>query len=239
MIPRGRTRAGAPGDDTPLGPMLAEPRRALGWAIALAVGALVLCLLVWNTTTRAVVQDVDDAWLDLMEELRWQPAVTFAEVLAFLGGSIVTWIVRGVVIGILLWQRRWLSLVAFVLAIVASEALIGPLKALYDRPRPPNPLTGVSGASFPSGHAVAGAVNAVGIVIVLLPPGHGRWTWERRAALYAFLMALSRTYLGAHWLSDVVAGALMGTAVALSSPALLVGLRTRRAARRGEVVDEE
>jgi undecaprenyl-diphosphatase len=211
--------------------MLAEPRRALAWAALLAAGAALLCVLQWVTPTHDAIQHVDDAWRDLMRSLRWQPAVTAAEVLAFIGGTYCTWVIRAVVIGILLWRRQWLSLGAFVLAVVASEALIGPLKALYDRPRPPHPLTDTSGASFPSGHAVAAAVNAVGIVIVLLPPGHARWSWERRAALYAFLMALSRTYLGVHWLSDVVAGALIGTAIALACPALLVELRTRRAAR--------
>ena len=99
-------------------------------------------------------------------------------------------------------------------------------------------LVAVSGASFPSGHAVAAAVTAVGLVIVLLPPGHTRWVWERRAALYASLMALSRTYLDAHWLSDVVAGALLGSGIALLCPALLVDLRVRYQARKGAAVGE-
>jgi undecaprenyl-diphosphatase len=96
----------------------------------------------------------------------------------------------------------------------------------------------VSGASFPSGHAVAAAVTAVGLVIVLLPPGHTRWVWERRAALYASLMALSRTYLDAHWLSDVAAGALLGSGIALACPALLVDLRVRYPARRAAALRE-
>jgi undecaprenyl-diphosphatase len=218
--------------------MLAEPRRALAWAALLLSLAAILFLLVWNTTTRAWVQDVDDWWLDLMNALRWQPLVTVAEVLAFLGGTYVTIAVRTAVIVILIVRKHWLSLAAFVMAIVLSEAFIGPMKALYDRPRPPNPLVEVSAASFPSGHAVAGAVTAVGLVIVLLPPGHTRWVWERRAALYASLMALSRTYLDAHWLSDVVAGALLGSGIALLCPALLVDLRVRYRARRSAVVRE-
>jgi membrane-associated phospholipid phosphatase len=88
--------------------------------------------------------------------------------------------------------------------------LIGPVKALYERPRPPASVVATHGFSFPSGHAVAGAVTAVGLVLVLLPPGSRRWAWEVRAAVYASLMALSRTYLGVDWLSDVVAGGLWG-----------------------------
>jgi undecaprenyl-diphosphatase len=43
--------------------------------------------------------------------------------------------------------------------------------------------------------------------------------------IFSFLMALSRVYLRAHWLSDVVGGALLGAALALGWPALLQTLR--------------
>jgi membrane-associated phospholipid phosphatase len=218
--------------------MLAEPRRAMWWSGLLLGLAAVIFLLVWNTKTLELVQDVDDAWLDLMEALRWEPVVTLAKVLAFVGGTYCTWAIRIAVIVILIVRKHWLSVTAFALAVVISELFVGPMKALYDRPRPPNPLTAVSGASFPSGHAVAAGVTAVGLVIVLLPPGHKRWVWERRAALYASLMALSRTYLGAHWLSDVVAGALLGSGIAIACPALLVDLRVRARARDGGALRE-
>jgi undecaprenyl-diphosphatase len=83
--------------------------------------------------------------------------------------------------------------------------------------------------SFPSGHAIAGAVTAVGIVIALLPPGPKRWRWEVQAGVFAGLMALSRTYLGVHWLSDVVGGTLLGVTLAVGWPALLQEVRERRA----------
>jgi undecaprenyl-diphosphatase len=40
-------------------------------------------------------------------------------------------------------------------------------------------------------------------------------------------MALSRVYLRAHWLSDTVAGALLGAGLALGFPALLMAVRDR------------
>jgi undecaprenyl-diphosphatase len=111
---------------------------------------------------------------------------------------------------------------------------IGPVKAAYDRARPPGSLIETSAASFPSGHAIASAVTAVGLVLVLAAPGPSRWRWEVRAVAFAVVMALSRVYLRAHWLSDTVAGGLIGAALALGWPALLMTLRERfaGAARR-------
>jgi membrane-associated phospholipid phosphatase len=207
--------------------MLADPRRSLVVAALLAAAAVIMCILVWSTAARSAVQWVDDSFLRLVERLRWEPLIDVAKALAFIGGAACTWIIRAAVLALLAWRRKWLHLSAFVLAVVTSEALIGPLKSLYDRPRPIGSLVATSSPSFPSGHAIAGAVTAVGLVIVMLPPGHTRWVWERRAALYASLMALSRTYLGAHWLSDVVTGSLIGSALAIGCPALLVLWRAR------------
>ena len=52
-------------------------------------------------------------------------------------------------------------------------------------------------------------------VIVLVPPGRRRVAWGLAAAFFSLLMALTRAYLGAHWLSDAIAGLLLGTSCAL------------------------
>jgi undecaprenyl-diphosphatase len=130
-------------------------------------------------------------------------------------------------LAVLAWRTHWLRLAAFGLAVVTSELFIGPVKAAIDRPRPADSLIATSAASFPSGHAIAAAVTAVGLVLVLAEPGPSRWRWEVRAVVFASVMALSRVYLRAHWLSDVVAGALLGCGLALGWPALLGTLRNR------------
>jgi membrane-associated phospholipid phosphatase len=54
------------------------------------------------------------------------------------------------------------ALTASVSAVVGlSEVLIGVLKGIYERARPPESLVVTTGASFPSGHAVAASVTAV------------------------------------------------------------------------------
>jgi membrane-associated phospholipid phosphatase len=208
--------------------VLLNHRRALRLVAGLAVLTVVVFLLVGTDPNRGFVQDIDDGFLEAMVDARVTPLVWLAEAMAFAGSVWVNWPVRVVVMVLLGIRRRWLQLSAFVLAVATSEPLIGLLKALYERPRPPEGLLGTDSFSFPSGHAIAGAVTAVGIVIVLLPPGPRRWRWELQAAVFAGLMALSRTYLGVHWLSDVVGGTLLGVTLAVGWPALLQEIRERR-----------
>ncbi|MGI8807792.1 MAG: phosphatase PAP2 family protein [Acidimicrobiales bacterium] len=214
--------------------MLLNHRRALRLVGVTAALTLVVFLLVGTDPNRGFVQDVDDGFLDVMVGARSGPFVWMAKALAFAGSVWVNWPIRVLVIVLLGVRRRWLQLSAFVLAVATSEPLIGLLKATYDRPRPVGGLLATHSASFPSGHAVAGAVTAVGIVIVMLPPGPRRWRWEVQAAVFAGLMALSRTYLGVHWLSDVVAGTLLGVTLAVGWPALLQEIRERRRAAAGD-----
>jgi membrane-associated phospholipid phosphatase len=208
--------------------MLVDSRRGLLISGALLVGAVVVGLLVTLPATGPAVQDADDAVWRLAGAVRNEPTTAVAVALSWLGGTWVNWPLRAAAILLLAWRRHWLRLAAFALAVLTSEILIGTIKAAVDRPRPPGSLIVTSGAAFPSGHAIATAVTAVGLVLVLAPPGPDRWRWEVRAVEFTAVMALSRVYLHAHWLTDTIAGALLGAGLALGWPALLMALRSRR-----------
>jgi undecaprenyl-diphosphatase len=208
--------------------MLVDARRGLVVSGALLVGAVVVGVLVVWPVTHPAVQAVDDAVWRFAGAVENRPTTAVAVGLSWLGSAWVNWPLRVAALALLAWRRHWLRLAAFALAVVTSEVLIGTVKAAVDRPRPPGSLISTSAAAFPSGHAIASAVTAVGLVLVLAPPGPGRWRWEVRAVAFAAVMALSRVYLRAHWLSDTVAGGLLGAGLALGWPALLLALRGRR-----------
>ena len=195
-------------------PLLAAPRRdAVVTAVVSAATAAVF-IAVASPSALARIQGIDDSWLRLMISSRNPPLTAVSDVLNALGLVYVMLPVRLAIAGFLAVRRRWWHLSGFAAAILLSEILIGPLKALYGRPRPPVSLVATSNASFPSGHAIAASVTVVAAVLALAPPEKRR-PWAAAAAVFALLMGLSRAYLGAHWLSDAVAGTLLGTSCAL------------------------
>ena len=194
-------------------PVLAAPGRDVALTAAVLALTAAVFALAADHGILAHVQHVDDAWLRLMISSRSAPLTAAAKVLNLLGLVYVTLPARIAIAGWLALRRRWWHLAAFVSAVVLSEVLIGTLKGAYDRARPPGSLVATSGASFPSGHSIAASVTVVAAVIALVPPGRARAAWGAAAAGFSVLMALSRAYLGAHWLSDAIAGILLGTSV--------------------------
>jgi membrane-associated phospholipid phosphatase len=225
-----------PGLSRPAGPAREEPELIAAPGLTAAITVVTIALTagvfvaVADHGTLASIQRLDDAWLRLMISGRTTLVTDIARVFNLLGLVYVTLPVRIAVAAFLIWRRRWWSLAAFVTAIALSELLIGVLKGAYSRPRPPTSLVATTGTSFPSGHAIAASVTAVAAVIALVPAGRRAW-WAAAAVAFSILMGLSRAYLGAHWLSDAVAGILLGTSCALLA-ALVVGELQRRIRRR-------
>jgi membrane-associated phospholipid phosphatase len=196
-------------------PILAAPRHdAVITAVLVALTAAVFAGAA-SRGALAHIQHTDNAWLRLMISGRNPQFTAAAKAFNVLGLVYVTLPVRLAIGGYLAFRRRWWHLAAFAAAVLLSEILIGPVKGIYDRPRPPGSLVATSGASFPSGHAIAASVTVFAAVIALVPPGRRRVAWGAAAAVFAILMAASRAYLGAHWLSDAIAGLLLGTTCAL------------------------
>jgi undecaprenyl-diphosphatase len=122
-------------------------------------------------------------------------------------------------VGVGWWLRRrtWRPLVLLIVAYAGADLAFNAVKQLVGRPRPPAAilLKPVAGPSFPSGHATQ-AVAVYGMLAALAATASPRWSrkvtaWAL-AVVIAGLVGLSRLYLGAHWLTDVLAGFALGAA---------------------------
>ena len=225
--------------------MLTNHRRALIWSVVLAAALLFVFAAVGRhppseapTTTVPFIGNWDESVFHFMDDIRDVILTGIAKVLSFLGSGVVTIPLRIVVAGWLVFRRHWRALIVWLLTWGFAELALAAAKPFFHRGRPPLPLVGTVGYSFPSGHAVAGASIGVALVLVLLPPGPRRRGWELGAAGFAFAMALSRVYLNAHWFSDVVAGVLLGTSVALGTAAIVTEVREAWLRRRSAAAEK-
>jgi membrane-associated phospholipid phosphatase len=212
--------------------VLTNHRRAIGWSVVL-LGAMIFVFasvgrhppLLAPKTTLPFVGEFDLSVFHWMDDIRNGVLTLLARFLNLLGSGLVTIPLRIAVTAWLLILKRWRALATWVITWAAAELILAGAKTFFHRGRPPSPLVDVVGFSFPSGHAVAGAATAVALVLVLLPPGPARRRWELAAIVFAFVMALSRVYLQAHWFSDVVAGVLLGAGVALGTAGVVTEIR--------------
>ncbi|WP_300013462.1 phosphatase PAP2 family protein [Pseudonocardia sp.] len=140
------------------------------------------------------------------------PVVRVARGMSLFGEHAAGWLAFGAAGAVLDRPRRRDWLVATAGVALAHGVSIG-VKRVVRRPRPDDPAVQVrvgtpSRLSFPSAHATSTTAAAVlfgallhrPLVAVLVPP-----------------MALSRLVLGVHYPSDVVAGSLLGAAVAAAA----------------------
>lgn len=162
------------------------------------------------------IQGMDEAVLLWIQEGVRQPWLDpVVKVFTSLGNAGVVWIVLS--IAMLFWRptRRAGLLAGCALIFSLLFTNLG-LKLIVTRPRPYTVMEGLiplltSGDpnSFPSGHTCA--AFSAGLVWARTLPK----PWMRRVAvIQAVLMGLSRLYVGVHYPSDVLGGALVGTVCA-------------------------
>ena len=151
------------------------------------------------------IQGLHVAWLD--------PVVSFY---TKLGDAGLLWIALSLAMLFYKPTRKAgaLALCAMVVGMLATNFTIKPL---VERPRPwlDWPITPLvkemDPNSFPSGHTCA--AFAAGMVWLRALP----WRWGRIAApALAVCMGLSRLYVGVHYPTDVLAGAVIGSLCALA-----------------------
>jgi Membrane-associated phospholipid phosphatase len=164
--------------------------------------------------------------IDLMRMLR-QPEtgeplgpskmVEIARDITALGSGAVLGTTVAVIVGFLLFSRRFAAALFLATASIGGATLNSVLKSIFGRTRPEEPLRliEIDSLSFPSGHAMSSATIYLTIAVLLARMAEKRW--EKiyifaAALLLSFVIGFSRVYLGVHYPTDVAAGWAAGVA---------------------------
>jgi membrane-associated phospholipid phosphatase len=190
-------------------------------AARLALGLPIFVLIGWGVGElwTSLTESVD---LNTVRDVAAQRTATFTDV-----ARVVTWagsaylLVPLALIACLAFARAGLRRDALAIALSLGGAMLisNWVKLLVSRARPPGErLQAVTGSSFPSGHATQ--ASAFWFSLIFAMPAAGASPKLTRvsgglALLIVLAVAASRVYLGVHYVSDVIAGMLLGAAWAL------------------------
>jgi len=195
----------------------------VGYAVAAAVPVTALALLVreqvdavirFDKDVIAAATDITRANPGLYTALVWWQEALQPRWVYLVGTGVCAWI----------WWRHGLksrAIWGFVTMMVAWNLALD-LKYVVQRARPTvaDPVAAAPGYSFPSGHAANSAAAATVIVILIWPlltSTAAKLVTCCVAGAIVVLTALDRVFLGVHFPSDVTAGVLMGSGLALAS----------------------
>ncbi|MBN8206691.1 phosphatase PAP2 family protein [Microbacterium esteraromaticum] len=182
-------------------------------AAAIALGILVV------TVPAGATNALDEFWNGVAAQLR-EPWVLWGALFMNRvgGGWIAVLLVPLLIVASLVAVRRWRSAVFAASAFIVSAGLTQLLKNLFARARPDDMLVASDFGSFPSGHTA----NAATIAVVLWLVFPRVWV-AVVGVLWVLVMALSRTILAVHWITDTIGGALVGASAALLVAGMLWG----------------
>jgi membrane protein DedA with SNARE-associated domain len=188
-----------------------------------AVGSFAFAANAITLREKALVTG-DRTAFDWAGKIRTGTLDDIARAVTHLGSFPAVLIATALAVVVLLTRRRINESLTLVGGLACTWVVVHVAKAMVDRPRPTASLVDTAGQSYPSGHvAYAIAWVAIAIVLTRTLPGLARTTAAIVVAVVlAVVIGLTRVYLRAHYLSDVVGGA--GLAAAIFAVAGMAGL---------------
>jgi undecaprenyl-diphosphatase len=187
-------------------------------AFLVIVGGLAIFIEVADEVIEGEAMSIDETIMMAVRAYRPPWLTTIMRDTTALGSVAVLTIIVVAVAVFLILQKRIFYTVLILIATSLGGALVIVLKAFFSIERPDiplNPLLTETSPGFPSGHAAMSAVVYLSLAIILtrtLSTFKTRLYVLFMAIVLAFLIGVSRIFLGVHYPSDVLAGWAIGLA---------------------------
>ncbi len=193
-------------------PELSHPHRQITLLLAVIFSALLTCWVYMDARWGIGLSRFNEPLFILFRSLRIHVGEIVMLLATMLGDKFVLIPAAGLIFLWLVWKRYFWTAAHWLGLTIVSAGLVEVLKRLYYSPRPPGLLHGSVDSSFPSGHTLL-SVSLFGFMAILitqyLPVGK-RKTPYVIAIILCLWISLSRLYLGAHWLTDILASIFLG-----------------------------
>ena len=186
---------------------------ALYWLFAI----FLFIALILNVMNQGDLITLNNIFWNFMRTVRGSQGDKVFISFTLIGEAKVLSVMYFAVLAWLCFRKAWRTVVHWILLGVFTFAGVEILKALVHSPRPGGLIQSPKGFSFPSGHATL-STAFFGMLAVLISRelrSNLRWIPYTFAFLICLSIGFSRVYLGAHWLTDVIGGYLLGLIIVM------------------------
>lgn len=169
------------------------------------------------------LHEFDQGVMTLVQEHRSKAIDGAVVIVTRLGDFKTQFFLGSLLTGLLLLARQWRHALFAGGTLIGTALANGSLKWLFARARPEVLSEPLTTYSMPSGHSSASFAFFLTLAVLAGRgmPARLRLTWVMMGCIPALAIALSRVYLGVHWPTDILAGALLACCVCALSLTLV------------------
>lgn len=158
---------------------------------------------------------IDTTINTLVESIHTPILTLFSKLIAIIFDPITIAIISLAIATFLYVKKSKTQAILLASTVFIAGITIKLLKEIFQRTRPPSTLIQETGFSFPSGTTTM-AIVFLGLIIYISTKHKStkiKTTACTITTLIVFLIGFTRIYLQAHWITDVIAGIILGTTI--------------------------
>jgi undecaprenyl-diphosphatase len=174
---------------------------------------LLFILVIIGYLVKIPLLEMDESINDSIIRLETPFLVDVFTLITYVGNFASLILISLIVIVVLLFKKKWNSLLVYMPSMLSGFIAYPVLKAIFLRPRPEGRLIEVIGTALPSGHAMMTIILFGSLIYCFrrhIGNGILKNLFTAGCIVMFLLVGFSRIYLQVHWTSDVIAGFAVG-----------------------------